>query len=337
LPRLRRLIAEAEVEDEHEVMFVMKILAMCRQRQDVATIARAARDPRLQDTFMWSIVFGQFDREHPGSVELLAALRDPMPDGFARVAFLDMANGHAVAGALAEHPFDTPTGIEQLARWLEDPSSEHFSYARSATIASLFVHDAARDRLVKLARQHPDPMVRIEAAWAQARAGNDSGLLALTRMAGDARISRTAQAYLEELGFADRIPHVAREPDFQALSEMASWLAHPQEYGRPPTAIEILDSRVLVWPPTDDERRLWLVKYTYLDANTGEPDVGVGMVGSTTFALFGETTAELPAAAIYGLHCCWELEIAEDPRAPAERTAESGIRILREYGNTSLA
>ena len=57
------------------------------------------------------------------------------------------------------------------------------------------------------------------------------------------------------------------------------------------------------------------------------------MVGSDTFALFGEDTAGLSPEDIYGLHCCWELEMNEDPRAPEERTPEAGRRILAEHNS----
>ena len=60
------------------------------------------------------------------------------------------------------------------------------------------------------------------------------------------------------------------------------------------------------------------------------------MVGSVTFALYGESTSGLSAEQIYGLHCAWELEMERDARAPCspeakKRTAEVGIQILREY------
>ena len=55
------------------------------------------------------------------------------------------------------------------------------------------------------------------------------------------------------------------------------------------------------------------------------------MVGSITFSLFGETTEDLSPEDIYALHCCWELEVNDDPRAPEERTIEAGRKILAEY------
>ena len=54
----------------------------------------------------------------------------------------------------------------------------------------------------------------------------------------------------------------------------------------------------------------------------------IGLVGSITFALFGETTHNLSAEDIYGIHCCWELESNQDDRAPQKRSANAGRKIL---------
>src|SRR5438445_11624897 len=86
------------------------------------------------------------------------------------------------------------------------------------------------------------------------------------------------------------------------------------EFGAPPDAVELYDTRTLYWPPTRDRRQLWLVRYTYRH-DPGE-DVRIAMVGSTTFALFGETTAELLPAAEYALHRRSQLEPHEQPVAP---------------------
>jgi hypothetical protein len=90
----------------------------------------------------------------------------------------------------------------------------------------------------------------------------------------------------------------------------------------------LYDTRELFWPPTNDKRRLWLIKYTYNDEERGETDRGIGMVGSVTFALFSEATADLSPEDIYGLHCCWEMEMNEDSRAPKKRGAKAGRKIL---------
>ena len=336
LARLRVWVEDAlggKPHSEDEILFILKILGMYGEAQDAELIAKAARHPLSPDAFMWSIVLGQFNDNHPQLATLISALKEPLPPGFIRVSFLDMANQATIAGRIPNHPFDTKFGHEALEAWLKDTRAEHFSYARSATAALPFIAQEIRQGLLAIALTHPDVSIQMEAAWAQAKSGDEAGLAALVRYAGDPFFGQTAQSYLEELGHADKIPHEAQQPDFQALSAMAAWLAHPMEYGRPPKALEIFDSRVLYWPPTDDERGLWLIKYTYEDKETGEPDSGVGMVGSVTFALFGEATCDLTPEELYGLHCCWELKNNGDPRAPKKRSPKAGIRILVKHGN----
>ena len=52
------------------------------------------------------------------------------------------------------------------------------------------------------------------------------------------------------------------------------------------------------------------------------------MVGSITFALVGETTPDMTPEDAYGVHCCWELEVNDDPRAPKKRSAKAGRKLL---------
>lgn len=336
LPRLRvwvRDLLDDRDVDEDDVMFIMKMLAMYRQPEDVALIAEAARKPIHPDAYMWSIVFGRFDGEHPYSADMVHALSKPLPAGFIRVAYLDMANRLAIAGKLDRHPFDTPEGRGHLDGWLSDSNREHFSYAHSATAALPFIEQPSRGELLRTASDHPATSVRMEAAWAQAKLGDPAGLERLTMFCLDPRCSRTAGLLLEQLGHAARIPEEVRRPDFQAVTEMADWLAHPNEFGRTPDHIELLDTRELFWPPTNDRRQVALIGYTYNGDDGSEPDRGVGMVGSVTFALFGESTVDLSPEDVYGLHCCWELEMNEDNRAPKKRTAQSGREILSRHNN----
>lgn len=333
LPRLRLWVEDlidGRQVDEDAVMFILKILAMYRQSQDVALIARVVRMSQYADSYNWSIIFSEFGPDHPFAGDMIDALRDPLPEGFALVAYLDMANALALAGKLDRHPFDSGPGSERLEAFLRDEDEENYGNAISATAALPFIESSQRGRLLQAAYDHRDPLVRIEAAWAQAKTGDPEGSARLSRFCMDPRYSHRACQYLEELGFAEEIPLEASEPEFQAVAEMANWLAYPSEFGRPPDAIELFDTREFYWPPTNDTRRLFLVKYAFDDVD-GEAQTGIGLVGSVTFALFGEATADRSAEDIYGLHCCWELEMNGDPRAPEDRTAENGRQILARY------
>jgi hypothetical protein len=335
LPHLRRTLRErmatADERDADDLLFILKILAIYGRPEDGDLIVEAARLPLAPEGYLWSVIFGQLDEDHPAWRKVCDALRTPLPEGFVCVAYLDFVNGHAVRGSLDDHPFAAPAGVAKLRAWLSDQDEEHSDYARSAATALAFVPEEPRKELLDLATAHPDSGVRMEAAWAMARLGDERGKEQLRQWCLDVNLSRTACAYLEELGFEDEVPQECRDPDFRAMAEMCNWLAHPMEFGRPPDKIELYDKRELYWPPTNDRRPVWLFKYTYLPKNeSGEPDIGIAMVGSVTFALFGEATEDLSPEDVYALHCCWELEANEDPRAPTERTPQNGRRILAQ-------
>lgn len=316
-------------EDDHDDLpFLLKILVMM-QVPSAELLASAAAHPATRDAYLWSVILSQLVEEHPHADEIVARLSDPLPEGFAGVAFLDLANERARSGSGTEHPFDTAEGLRRLESWLADPASEHFSYAISATAAIPFLRTPARQRLLDLASQHSDPTVRLESYWASATLGDERGIAALGEASRDPRQGSRALTYLEELGRLDAAPAEAQTAEHLALAEMADWLSHPTEFGEFPDALRVYDARELFWPPTNDKRRLWLIEYTYeAGEEREERDIGIGMVGSITFALFNETTADVSREDLYGMHCAWELQTNADPRAPEELSAEAGRAIL---------
>jgi hypothetical protein len=182
----------------------------------------------------------------------------------------------------------------------------------------------------------------MEGAWASAKLGSSAGVQFLARMCIDPVRGKQAAQYLRELGVEEAIPAQALDPAFQAQLDLTSWLSHPDEFGRPPDEIALMDTRELYWPPTRERRRVWLFRYRYhlpdIESAEGQGeallhryDVGVGMVGSITFSLIGETHPDMSAEDIYALHCCWELEHCRDPHAPAERSIKIGRQLLAEH------
>lgn len=313
--------------DESDILFVLKVFALYGFDEGISRIPVVARAPNYSDGYLWSVVLEVLTRHEEHAAAVIDALRDPLPTGFAVVAYLDLCNHCCRDGARDAHPFDNDAGRALLEEWLRDSDSD--DRAISATAALPFLQSDGRDALFSLAFEHLSPSVRMEAAWACARLGNATGLRMLEEMCRDPNHSLRAQNYLEELGRQDIVPPETQEPDFAAMAQMCLWLVHPMEFGRSPNHIEMFDTRELYWPPTDDRRRLWLFKYVY--DNSEEKDTGLGMVGSVTFALFGEATADLAAEDAYGLHCAWELECNGDRRAPKKRSAAAGRRILAKY------
>jgi hypothetical protein len=95
----------------------------------------------------------------------------------------------------------------------------------------------------------------------------------------------------------------------RAAVELAQWLAYPTELGRYPDDIELVDNRVLFWPPAGERLELWLFEYR-VSAPLGldEDDVGVGLVGGVTFSMSSYETHLRPVEHVYAIHCFWECE-----------------------------
>ncbi len=315
-------------DDDFDLLFLLKVASMYRAEDVVARVVAAARSAVLNEGPLWPVIFAAHDENHPYRLALLNRLRTPLPRRNAGTAYLDFANAVAREGRTHDHPYNTDEGRSRLRRWLTERDTKRFPVALSAASALPFIDRPDRDDLLGLALDHPDAAVQLEAAWAAGRVGSEAALKLLARACLDQKQSQRAVAYLTELGHGGRIPAASLEPDFRAAAELSSWLAHPSEFGRPPDSVSVTDTRELFWPPTNDRRRLWVVQYCYEATSDAPFRAGFGLVGSVTFALFGEATADLTPEDVYGLHCCWELEIKNDPRAPSPRSAATGRRLL---------
>ncbi len=293
-------------ESSDDVLFALKILAMYGTANGTDLIIRAARQPIAPGDYMWSVILANFSPRHPQTERIFGELNEPLPDAFIAVSLLDAANKCFLADWHGAHPFDCNAGVSRIATWLADP--EHSSYAVSGTAAIPFIHHPSRERLLALANQHPDADVRLEAAWAAAKLGQSTGLGTLSRMCCDVNLSSRAKQFLKDLGHEDRIPPESRELDFEAKAEFAQWLAHPNELGRYPDELGIIDHRILRWPPAREPKPFWLIKYVAQDT-TGlkGDDVGVGLVGSMTFCLFSYALEQRPPEDCYAIYCYWEL------------------------------
>lgn len=329
-------LPQAIADEGEDLIFLLKIFVIYGYEPGMQRIVSALRQPLDHNLFVWGVLFETVHDEHPDRQFICDQLRDPLPTGFAGVAYLDMVNNMAERGEARPHPFDTPQGIELLRQWASSDSAEEASYAQSVAHAIPFLTRPERADLLAILDRHDDRLVQVDAAYAAAKLGDPAlgdaaALSKLAALTEDASVSYFACQYLRQLKREDLIHETARNPHFQAVAEMCAWLSQPDAYGEIPDEIEIFDHRVANWPPTHDERPLWLMKFTYA-ADPSDPDdypeTGIGLVGSETQVLFDETTPDQSPEEIYALHCCWELEQNGDERAPEIHTAEAGIKIL---------
>ncbi|MEO0474837.1 MAG: hypothetical protein AAF085_02540 [Planctomycetota bacterium] len=331
LIRLYDLAMDRPDPDTSLVMFMLKQLANFPSPGSTGRLTHAAHHPKLEDEYLWEVICSMFSHpDNPKGLEMALRVADPLPNKFASIAILDCMNAIAIDRGLDSHPFDSEEGTSRLKAWLSNRGEETFSYAVSATATLPFLTRPERSELFELAYQHTYKDVQLEASWAAAKIGEVSGIERLVDMSKNPHLSSKAVNYLTELGFEEAVPGEVREAGFMAMAEMSQWLQHPMELGRVPDTLELYDHRTLFWPPENRELPLWLFKYSYKDDDPNEPDdVGIGMVGSITFALFGEATAALSPEEVYGLHCCWELQNQNHADAPEERDGKVGWAMIQ--------
>lgn len=315
---------------DRDVIFALKMLAYTCSEEGVAFIARMIQRGYEADSYYWLAALEPFGQGHPYASTLFDTISKSLPEKFLAVCLLDAANEAAREHKLKKHPFDSAAGAAKLAGFLSNRDKSEASYAVSACAALPFISESRRWPLVELARKHKSRAVRREVAWATAKMGKKTGLDHLVEQCLDPNTSIQAIAYLEELGKKKLVPATAREPDFAATAEMCHWLSDGHEVGEPPDSIKLLDKRTMYWPPTRDTRELRLFHFVYKKSRErGERIDGVGMVGSMTWSFFDETRPTMKPEEIYGHHCCLELELNNDPRAPKKRTGKAGWELVK--------
>lgn len=289
---------------------------------------RMLNEGRAEDRPEWTRFFNALVGDNPVTDVVFDGVTG-FPGGEVGADFLSAANDLYGRHVLEEHPFDSGPGRRELERYLEADDARSFPAAE----ALWFLEDV--EALLDDALRHPDPNVRLEAAGAAASRGGDEALETVVDAVRDPATANHALQVLEDLEKLDQAPQEALNDDHFAAAELCDWLTHPNEYGRPPDDIELLDHREAHWPPTEDTRELRLFRFEYDGAGEHgdgeqESEVGVGMVGSVTFALASLTGLdEVPdPEEAYALHCCYELTWNDDPRAPAEASVEAGRRLL---------
>jgi hypothetical protein len=213
---------QLRAKDDDDLLFLLKVVCLYAPKGGLERLVTAVRSPLLKKGYLWSVIFEIVSNDrHPWQTDIVEALRDPLPDGFTAVTYLELSNAVARSGKLARHPFDTEAGLALLQAWLLD--KERADYGHSAAASIPFLSPQAREKVQALADQHPNRAVQLEAAWAAAASGEARGYQALQAACADPREASAAMQYLTELGAEDRIPLHASSADFKAISEMCEW------------------------------------------------------------------------------------------------------------------
>ncbi len=208
--RAHEWLGQTKDRETDDLLFILKILAGYGRVEDLDLIVEAVRLPLDPQSHLWPLIFEQMDDGHRAWRRLYDGLREPLPEGVLGVAYLDFASGHVSRAGLDDHPFASPAGVAKLHAWLSDPDEEHFSRAHSAAAALPFLPEASRKELLALADAHPDIMVRMEAAWARAKSGDERGRRQLQDWCRDAKVSRRRGRAPGGVGASGR--HPGRNP-----------------------------------------------------------------------------------------------------------------------------
>jgi hypothetical protein len=250
-----------------------------------------------------------FDEGHPGRAKVLDALLNPLPGGRIGVALLIYFNQRLAKGLDLKHPFDSVAGCRLLEQFLESDDEDIQGESDCVVETLAFLSADRRAKVYGVATKNGNGAVRIKAATAIAKAGDESGLNDLVSLCRHWSTAETAKEALEELGRKKLIPAEALTPEATVLAKMSDWLAHPNELARVPDELEIVDMREMRWPPKGEVQKQALVRYRAAATEPGEPDdSGVGLVGSITFCLFGTKLEGLPPEEVYAAHAFWEME-----------------------------
>lgn len=170
--------------------------------------------------------------------------------------------------------------------------------------------------------------VQCEAAGALARLGDDLGRKRLLELTAEPSARLRAIHYADELGLGSSVEQQFRSDTATAEAEMALWLSQPQQMGVPPTRVEVIDSRRLLWPSFNDPIDVCLVRFEYDFGDRGFSNVGIS--GPLTFAISADV-ANLPMDDIYAIYAGWQAEHPDIFAVPAARFNDAQLRLMRTF------
>jgi hypothetical protein len=170
--------------------------------------------------------------------------------------------------------------------------------------------------------------VQCEAAGALAQLGDELGKKRLLELTGEPSARLRAIHYADDLGFGELVDPEYRSETATAEAEMALWLCQPQQMGMPPSTVEVVDTRRMLWPGFHDPVDLYLVRFEY---NFGERNYSnVGIAGPVTFAMSADV-ADLPMDDIYAIYAGWHAEHPGIVSVPTDQFNDTQSRVMGSY------
>ena len=277
-------------------LMALKVISYYGRKEDSHLIIKMAKSKHYNNHFMWSLIFDYIERFHPEPLEILEALRNPLPEKFCNIAYLDFSNMLAFNNTLESHPFDTDSGKDYLKKHIVRKNG-YESYAISAVKALPFLSENNRRLLLIEANKHSSQEVRDEIPWALCRIKSQEGIIFLKAQVKDPRYHKRASKYASAIEVEIESENYLSNAKFKALVELSNWLGDEQYFwGQPPGKLKVVGEEKLYWPDTETLISFWSVKYRGQDYHD-EPEKGIAVASEVGFYRFYDYNDKLDAFA----------------------------------------
>ncbi|WP_146520495.1 HEAT repeat domain-containing protein [Stieleria varia] len=228
-------------------------------------------------------------------------------------------------GHFEENPRTLGNDVEEVQKRL----SEAVALAVSLCDAVALIGDESSIGKLNQAVGLRHRRVQCEAAGALAKLGDEEGRKRLIELAGDPAARLRAIAYADELGWGDEIDESNRSDAATAEAELALWLTQPHQMGVPPTHVEFIETRRLMWPSFNDPVDVHLVRFEYsMGANVYS---NIGMTGPSVYTMSCDL-ADMPVDDIYAIYAGWQAEHPDIFTVAADSLNEAQHRVMDVFG-----
>lgn len=333
-----------EVANRH---LLLQLLSLIRNEESLKSLNQLLADQPPRGWMAAGQILSPLMQHSDWPTEaLFPDLLDRIVEPSLAAPILDLAGFLLRSGRVVSHPAADRIGTlnkllgavaDRLARFEEDPRSfgtdvdqvqailgEAVALAVSLCDAVGLIGDASSIGELNKAAELRHRRVQCEAAGALARLGEGVGIQHLIALAAEPSARLRAIAYADELGISDEIDDQYREPNAIAEAEIALYLSQPQQMGVPPTSVEVVDSRRILWPSYHDPVDVFLVRFEYAFGDRQYSNVAVA--GPTTFALSADV-ADLPPEDIYAIYAGWHAEHDDIFTVPAKELNDAQMRL----------
>ena len=310
---------------------VLQILAAQADEESLTALAQLLVDSPPSD---WQLVGLSLSPLWKAVGLRLQLFFDRLEDGFVHpttmAVLLDLANHSVRTNRLSEHPWSARQGelaklLDQVVIRLEQLEKEPTRFGDRIEVVQQVLADSIAltvslcdslglmrsefaTKSLKEALSLSHRRIQTEAAGALARLGDQEGIDRLIGLASDPVARSRSVAYAEELGLAEIVPEELRYPQALAESDLAAWLASPQQFGIPPIAMEHIETRTLYWPGYDEPRDCFLFRYQYQFPNGQFSNIGIA--GPVAHAFQADLNS-LAVDDIYAAFAGWHAEHEE--------------------------